>query len=136
MDQALSPELIRLRELTSELVGPELFGRLIEALPDALVVVNAAGHIIIFNAQAELLFGYHRSEVLGQAIEMLIPHGVREAHVGHRTRFAACPQGRPMGIGLELAAATKSGDNVPVDINLSPIMTTSGLCVAAVVRRK
>lgn len=136
MDQALSPELIRLRELTSELVGPELYARLVEALPDALVVVNAPGCIIIFNAQAELLFGYHRSEVLGKPIEALLPDSVRQAHEKHRERFAAAPQGRPMGIGLPLAARTKDGQDVPVDINLSPIMTTSGLCVAAVVRRR
>lgn len=128
--------LTRLRALTESLTNPELLSRLVEALPDALVITNEEGTIILFNAQAELLFGYHRSEVLGHPVEMLIPVELREAHVGHRTGFVDKPRTRPMGADLDLAGRRKNGDEFPVEINLSPLQTTDGLYVSAIVRRR
>jgi rsbT co-antagonist protein RsbR len=129
-----SPELRRLRALAEELVGPELFARLIESLPDALVVVNDHSEIVLFNAQAEFLFGYHRSEVIGHEIEILIPEGVRHRHKEHRAGFMAQPRVRPMGLNLSLAGRHKSGTEFPVEINLSPVVAPEGLFCSAVVR--
>lgn len=136
MPDAPSPELRRLRALTAELVGPELFSRLIEALPDALVVVNDHGEVVLFNAQAEFLFGYHRSEVVGRPVEILIPEGVRGQHETHRAHFFAAPRVRPMGINLALAGRHKNGAEFGVEINLSPVVAPEGLFVSAVVRRE
>lgn len=128
--------LARLRSLTETLVGPELFGRLLEALPDALVVVNAGGEIVLFNSQAELLTGYHRSEVIGRSVDMLVPAMARDRHAGHRAGFAERPQTRPMGNDLPLAAQRKDGSEIPVAINLSPIVSPEGLFTMAVIRRR
>jgi protein-histidine pros-kinase len=130
------PEILaRMKALAETLAGPELLARIVETLADPVVVVDEDGSIILFNAQAELLFGYHRSEVLGQKVEMLAPETRREAHVGHRTGFMHEPRTRPMGIGLQLAGRHKSGREFPVEINLSPLQTADGLFVSAVIRK-
>ncbi|HEY3492591.1 MAG TPA: PAS domain S-box protein [Solirubrobacterales bacterium] len=135
-EDGLSPALERLRLLNEHLVSPELFYRLLDGLPDALVVVDSSGRVVLFNSQAELLFGYHRSEVTGHEVEMLIPEAARARHANHRTAFTETPQTRPMGTGLVLAARHKDGHEVPVSINLSPIVSPDGLYTSAVIRRK
>jgi PAS domain S-box-containing protein len=135
MPEADQP-LARLRSLTETLIGPELFGRLLEALPDALVVVNAGGEVVLFNSQAELLLGYHRSEVIGRSVDMLVPAMARDRHAAHRQRFSEAPQTRPMGSDLQLAAQRKDGSEIPVAINLSPIVSPEGLFTMAVIRRR
>ena len=135
-EPAASPALERLRVLNEHLVSPELFYRLLDGLPDALVVVDSTGRVVLFNSQAELLFGYHRSEVIGREVETLIPEGARGRHVKHRESFADAPQARPMGTGLILAARHKDGREIPVSINLSPIVSTDGQYTSAVIRRK
>jgi rsbT co-antagonist protein RsbR len=129
-------DLERLRTITGQLVGPELYGPIIENLPDALVVIDEPGVIILVNHQAELLTGYHRSELLGSSVEMLIPEAARSRHVHHREGFVADPRSRPMGIDLPLVARHKSSREIPVRINLSPVVTSQGLFVAAIIRRK
>ena len=131
-----TPELDRLRTMIGTLVGPELYGPILEGLPDALIIVDESGAVILVNQQAELLLGYHRSELLGNKIEMLVPVDVRNRHVRHREGFAADPRSRPMGVDLPLAARHKSGRDIPVRINLSPIVTSTGMYVAAVLRRR
>lgn len=131
------PELLeRLRELTDELVPPDLFVRLVETLPDALVVIKKSGEIVFFNGQAEFLFGYSRTEVLGRTIDMLVPEVLRERHAEHRDVYMQQPRLRPMGIGMALSARTKDGGEIPVEINLSPLQVPEGLFVSAVVRRR
>src|SRR5262245_1955832 len=107
---------------------------LIEAVPDALVIVDKAGRITLANAQAERLFGYRREELLGQPIELLVPERFRERHVGQRDSYFAAPRVRPMGRGLELVGRRKDGHEVPVEISLSPLATRSGLSVVASIR--
>jgi PAS domain S-box-containing protein len=111
-----------------------LYQALLEAAPDAIVVVDAAGRIRLVNSQVEKLFGYTRSELIGQPVEMLVPERVRRQHPMHRAAYVHDPRTRPMGAGLELSARRKDGTEFPVDISLSAIETDEGLLVSAALR--
>ncbi|HWB70184.1 MAG TPA: ATP-binding protein, partial [Solirubrobacterales bacterium] len=110
------------------------FEQLLEAAPDAMLGVNPAGKLIFANAQAEALFGYGRSELLGEAIEKLIPRRFHEAHPGHREAYFAAPRTRPMGAGIELYGLRKDGSEFPAEVSLSAIQTEAGTLVTAAVR--
>jgi PAS domain S-box-containing protein len=107
---------------------------LLEAVPDALVIADPTGRIVLVNAQTERMFAYRREELLGQPIELLVPERFRERHVGQRNGFFAAPHARPMGQGLELVGRRKDGHEVPVEISLSPLTTDGGHLVVASVR--
>lgn len=126
--------LSKLREF-EPIADPELATVILEALPDAVIIINAEGTIVLTNRQAELFFGYHRAELLSGKVEKLLPEPLREHHVAHRETFMAEPRVRPMGIGKVLLAKHKDGREIPVEINLSPVVTTSGTYVVAVIRR-
>ncbi|HEX3870339.1 MAG TPA: PAS domain S-box protein, partial [Pirellulales bacterium] len=110
------------------------FQSLVEATPDALVIIDRQGTIVLVNSQTEKLFGYHRDELLGQAVEILVPDHLRREHVGHRDRFLNEPSTRPMGRGLELAGRRKDGQTFPVEISLSPLETEQGSMVVSTIR--
>ena len=110
------------------------FRDLLESAPDAVLVTDSQGAIQLANAQAELLFGYRREELIGQKIEMLIPERYRGAHAGHRTGYVDAARTRPMGAGLELYGQRKDGSEFPVSIGLSPTRTDRGLMVFCDVR--
>lgn len=112
----------------------ERFRGLLEAAPDAMVIVDDTGTIKLVNAQTEALFGYPREELLGHPVELLIPHRFRGHHTQHRSGYAANRQVRPMGAGLELHGLRKDGTEFPVEISLSPMETSDGLLVSAAVR--
>ena len=105
-----------------------------EAAPDAIVIVDFEGRIRDLNPQAEKLFGYASEDLLGVAVERLVPDAVRQRHRAQREGYMEDPQTRPMGIGLELRARRKDGIEVPVEIGLSPLITDDGSFVIAIVR--
>jgi PAS domain S-box-containing protein len=110
------------------------FQQLLEAAPDAIVIVDASGTIVLVNREAERLFGYARDELLGQPVELLLPERYRGAHVVHRRAFTRSPSTRPMGSGLELRARRKDGVELPVEVSLSPIESPEGRLVASSLR--
>jgi len=112
----------------------ERFRGLLEAAPDAIVIVDDTGTIRLVNAQTEALFGYRREELLGQAVELLVPRRLRGHHTLHRNAYAANRQVRPMGAGLDLHGLRRDGSEFPVEISLSPLETADGLLVSAAVR--
>ncbi|MFG2959031.1 PAS domain S-box protein [Streptomyces sp. NPDC048291] len=112
----------------------ERFRGLLEAAPDAMVIVDGQGIMKLVNAQTEALFGYRREELLGHPVELLIPTRFRTQHTRHRGGYSANRQVRPMGAGLELHGLRKDGTEFPVEISLSPMETADGLLVSAAVR--
>ena len=107
---------------------------LLEAAPDAMVVVDQSGRMILANAQTERLFGYRREEILGRNVEFLIPSRFHERHQAHRTTFFSRPRIRPMGAGLQLSGLRKDGTEFPVEIHLSPMQTPEGILVTSAIR--
>jgi PAS domain S-box-containing protein len=110
------------------------FRRLLEAAPDAIIEVDRAGRIRLVNRVTEQLFGYDREELVGQAVELLIPEEVRAIHVNHRSRYFGHPATRPMGTGLALEGRRKDGSRFPVEISLSPVESGDTFYVTAVIR--
>ncbi|MGN6780720.1 MAG: PAS domain S-box protein [Marmoricola sp.] len=110
------------------------FGALLDAAPDAMLVVDAAGVVQLANAQVLAMFGYEREDLLGEPVERLIPTGVRAHHASHRQAYAAAPRLRAMGSGLDLRACRSDGSEFPVEISLSPMETEDGLVVCAAIR--
>ena len=123
-----------LRDITSRKLAERRFESLLEAAPDAMVIVDEAGEIVLVNDRVEEVFGYGRDELLGRPVEALIPERFSSGHPAHRAEFAATPDARPMGAGLELFARNKDGSEFPVEISLSPLETEEGLLVTAAVR--
>jgi PAS domain S-box-containing protein len=111
-----------------------LFEGLLEAAPDAIVIIDDAGTIRLVNAQAERLFGYARSELLGATVEMLVPERFHASHVDQRAHYFAAPGTRPMGAGLELFGRRKDGSEFPVEISLSPLQTRRGAFAISAIR--
>ena len=123
-----------LRAATQRLAAEAKFRELLEAAPDAVVVVSGEGKIVLINAQAETLFGYSRPELLGQKIELLAPHRLREAHTGLRTAYFQAPHGRFSPAGPDLYILRKDGTELPVEISLSPLETENGKLVYSTIR--
>jgi PAS domain S-box-containing protein len=111
-----------------------MYRELFDISPDAMIAVDAAGHIVRANAQAERLFGYVEAQLLGAEIEMLIPQRVRRMHHVHVAHYAANPRTRSMGTGQELTGLRSDGSEFPVEIALSPIATAEGRIVVAAIR--
>ena len=113
-------------------VWPEKYLQwVVESSPNALVMADSDGRIVLANAQAEKCFGYRREEMVGQVVEMLVPERFRGGHLGYRHDFRAAPQARPMGAGRDLFGRRKDGSEVPMEIGLSPVYTPEGTFVLA-----
>ncbi len=109
--------------------------KVVEASPDAKIVIDADGNIVVFNQQAEFMFGYDRTEVIGKSIDVLLPEDLREIHKKHREGFMDEPRMREMGTGQILRGLKRNGKQFPVQIKLAPIVIAgAGVHVLAVVR--
>ena len=111
-----------------------LFRALFETAPDAMVVVDLSGTIVLANPRAETLFGYANGSLAGHPVEDLLPGKLHDLHVQHRTQYMRSPRVRPMGAGYELTGVRADGTPFPVEIGLSPIKTASAPLFAASIR--
>src|SRR5437773_735198 len=139
--EGMASDKLHEKKKSSELALQELAGLsssglapLLEVLPDALVCVDQQGIITQINGQAEVLFGYGRSELCGQPLETLLPERFRSTHNSHRERYQAAPHARSMGVGLLLYGRHKDGSEFPVDISLSPVQLDGKQEVIAAIR--
>jgi PAS domain S-box-containing protein len=123
-----------IRDISVTKKSEEKFRSLLESAPDATVIVNVKGEIQMVNKQTEEVFQYSKEELIGKAVEILIPMDIRSKHVSHRADFSHSPRRREMGEGIELKAVKKDGTLFPVEISLSPINTEDGMLISAAVR--
>ncbi len=128
---AITPPRPRLRKSKS---GNMQYRALLEAAPDAMVIVNQAGEIVLLNLQAEKQFGYHRDELLGQKVKNIIPDGFAERLIADRSRSAADALAQRIGTGIELTGRRKDGSEFPIEIMLSPFENAEGILVTAAIR--
>jgi two-component system NtrC family sensor kinase len=110
------------------------FRALLESAPDAIVIVDQTGKIVLVNSRSEELFGYDRAELTGQSIELLVPDQLRAEHTRDRAHYYAHPQTRPIGSDRILLARCKDGSEFSAEISLSPVQTENGLLVMSVIR--
>jgi diguanylate cyclase (GGDEF)-like protein/PAS domain S-box-containing protein len=115
-------------------LGPAELGALLDAAPDALVVINEDGRIVLVNAQTERLFGYAREELIGRSVELLVPERFRAGHPKRRSAYVGDPHPRPMGARMDLYGCHQDGSEFPVEISLSPLQTEQGLLISSAIR--
>jgi rsbT co-antagonist protein RsbR len=120
-----------LRDLSEHQQATERFRLIVESAPNAIVMADHAGIIVLVNSQTEQLFGYRRDELIGQSVELLVPARVRGVHPNYRASFFADPKTRAMGAGRDLYGVHKDGREIPVEIGLNPLVTAEGPFVLA-----
>jgi PAS domain S-box-containing protein len=121
------------RDFTRRKWTEERFRMAVKSAPNAMVMINDRGKIVLVNSQTERLFGYTRAELIERTIEILVPERFRGAHPGHRSGFFAEPRSRSMGAGRDLYGLRKDGQEFPVEIGLNPIKTDEGSFVLAAI---
>jgi PAS domain S-box-containing protein len=121
-------------DLTERQGSAANYQSLLEAAPDAMVVVNQGGRIVLLNLQAEKQFGYSRDELIGQQVKTIIPRGFAERLVADATRSAVEALAQQIGMGIELSGLRKDGSEFPIEIMLSPLESAEGILVTAAIR--
>ncbi len=134
MSEPVGPNQSREAASTRTVAETLLSTSVLEAIPDAVAVVNQQGVMIQTNSQMEAMFGYTREELIGQKIEILVPERQRPQHDHHREQFHARPKIRRMGSGLDLYGRRRDGSEFPVEISLSPVATNDGMIVLSAIR--
>ena len=122
------------RDLSESKESGAKYRGLLEAAPDAMVVVNPGGEIVLLNVQAEKQFGYRRDELVGQQVKNIIPEGFAERLIADGTRTAAEALAQQIGTGIELSGRRKDGSEFPIEIMLSPLESAEGTLVTAAIR--
>lgn len=122
------------QDISAQVDAEERFRSLLESAPDAMVIANDKGEIVLVNSQAQRIFGYSRDEMVGKPVEMLVPERFRGSHRDHRAHYVREPSPRPMGTGLDLYARRKDGSEFPVEVSLSPLQTEGGVLVSSAIR--
>src|SRR5690606_25629777 len=118
-----------IRDITDRKRADQQFRALLESAPDAMVIVDKEGRMVLVNSQTEKLFGHPRSHLIGRPVEMLIPERLRGGHAAHRHHYFSEPKTRSMGSGLDLWGLRSDGTEFPVEISLSPLETEKGVLV-------
>ena len=121
-------------DLSESMASDAKYRGLLEAAPDAMVVVNQRGEIVLLNVQAEKQFGYSRDELVGQKVKNIIPEGFAERLIADATRSTAEALAQQMGMGIELSGRRKDGSEFPIEIMLSPLESAEGILVTAAIR--
>jgi PAS domain S-box-containing protein len=134
VEQELVRVSAREEQAVSEARTERRFRELLEAAPDAIIEIDRDGRIVLLNLVTEKMFGYNREELLGKAVELLVPEGVRAGHARYRESYWNHPATRPMGSGLSLEGCRRDGTRFPVEISLSPVRSEEGLRITAVIR--
>ncbi|QCP50807.1 PAS domain S-box protein [Trinickia violacea] len=121
------------KDVTDRERAEERFRLAVEAAPNAMIMVNSEGRIVLVNSQAERMFGYAREELMGQRIETLVPERFRAQHPAYRGAFFHAPHSRPMGVGRDLYGLRRDGTEMPIEIGLNPIETSEGMFVLSAI---
>jgi PAS domain S-box-containing protein len=122
------------RDISSRIRDEERFRSLLEAAPDATVIVDADATVVLANNQVGPVLGYQRGELVGQQLDVLVPKRFREEFVSFRVGFLAAPTFRPMGVGMQLRAQHRDGHEIPVEVSVSPLETDEGLLISVAIR--
>ena len=124
-----------IRDVSRRKQAERKFRGLLESAPDAMVIVDESGRIVLVNSQTERVFGYRRDELLGQPVELLIPERFKTSHAQHRASYSIQPRVRQMGVGMDLRGRRKDGVEFPVEVSLSPLQTEDGhMLVSSAIR--
>jgi len=122
------------RDVSARVVAEERFRQVLLAAPDAMVIVDDGGTIVLVNEQTERLFGYSAAELIDQPVELLVPERLRDRHTGYRQHYLGKPSVHGMGVGLALSGRRRDGTEFPIEVSLAPLAVNDGTLVSAAIR--